>query len=102
MPQTLVRYSKTLEIVGDLIKVQVPESAHQKETGPRFGDLAVVESSDGSLSLGQVINLKENTISLQVFSGTKGVSTDSAVRFLGHPMEATYSDNILGRVFRVN
>ena len=100
MPQTLVRYSKILEIVGDLIKVQVPESAHQKETGPRFGDLAVVESSDGSLSLGQVINLKENTISLQVFSGTKGVSTDSAVRFLGHPMEATYSDNILGRVFR--
>ncbi len=100
MPQTLVRYSKILEIVGDLIKVQVPESAHQKETGPRFGDLAVVESSDGSLSLGQVINLKENTISLQVFRGTKGVSTDSAVRFLGHPMEATYSDNILGRVFR--
>jgi V/A-type H+-transporting ATPase subunit B len=100
MPQTLVSYSKILEIIGDIIRVQVPESAHQKEAGPRFGDLAVVKNSDGSLSLAQVINLKEDTVALQVFRGTKGVSTDSSVRFLGHPMEATYSDNILGRVFR--
>ncbi len=100
MPQTLVRYSKILEIVGDIIKVQVPQNAHNKEGGPRFGDLAVVENSYGSLSLAQIINLKENTVVLQVFRGTKGVSTDSAVRFLGHSMEATYSDNILGRVFR--
>jgi len=34
-----------------------------------------------------------------VFRGTKGVSTDSQVRFLGHPMTATYSANILGRMF---
>ncbi len=100
MPQTLVRYSKILEIVGDIIKVQVPESAYNKEAGPRFGDLAVVENTDGSLSLAQIINIKGDTISLQVFKGTKGVSTESAVRFLGHPMETTYSDNILGRVFR--
>ena len=100
MPQTLVRYSKILEIVGDIIKVQVPESAYNKEAGPRFGDLAVVENSDGSLSLSQIINIKGDTIALQVFKGTKGVSTESAVRFLGHPMETTYSDNILGRVFR--
>ena len=100
MLHTLVRYSKILEIIGDIIKVQVPESAHKKEVGPRFGDLAVVENSNGSLSLAQVINLKENTVALQVFRGTKGVSTESSVRFLGHPMKATYSDNILGRVFR--
>ncbi len=100
MPQTLVSYSKILEIVGDIIKVQVPKNAHSKEGGPRFGDLAVVENSYGNLSLAQIINLQENTVVLQVFRGTKGVSTDSAVRFLGHSMEATYSDNILGRVFR--
>ena len=100
MPQTLVSYSKILEIIGDIIRVQVPESDHQKETGPRFGDLAVVKNSDGSLSLAQIINLKQDTVALQVFRGTKGVSTNSAVRFLGHPMEATYSNNILGRVFR--
>ena len=101
MPQTLVRYSKVIEIVGDIIRVQVPESAYLKDTGPRYGDLAVVESNDeDSLSLAQVINIKHDTVALQVFGGTKGVATNSSVRFLGHPMEVTYSDNILGRVFR--
>jgi V/A-type H+-transporting ATPase subunit B len=100
MQQTLVRYSKILEIVGDIIKVKVPESAYQQETGPRFGDLAVVENSNGGLSLAQIINLKADTVALQVFRGTKGISTNSSVCFLGYPMKATYSDNILGRVFR--
>ena len=100
MPQTLVRYSKVIEIVGDIMRVQVPESAHLKDTGPRYGDLAVVETSgEDSLSLAQVINIKYDTVALQVFGGTKGVATNSSVRFLGHPMEVTYSDNILGRVF---
>jgi V/A-type H+-transporting ATPase subunit B len=100
MLQTLISYSKILEIVGDIIRVEVPPDAHQKETGPRFNDLAVVENGNGSLSLAQVIDLKEDTVALQVFRGTKGVSTNSSVRFLGHPMEVTYSANILGRVFR--
>ncbi|MDV3353739.1 V-type ATP synthase subunit B [Leptolyngbyaceae cyanobacterium CCMR0082] len=101
MPQTLVRYSKVVEIVGDIMRVQVPESAYLKDTGPRYGDLAVVEGDDeDSLSLAQVINIKHDTVALQVFGGTKGVATNSSVRFLGHPMEVTYSDNILGRVFR--
>ena len=100
MPQTLVSYCKILEIVGDIVWVQLPESAHTKEEGPRFNDLGVIENSNGGLSLAQVINLKGNMVALQVFRGTKGVSTDSSVRFLGHPMEAIYSDNILGRVFR--
>ena len=100
MSRTLVSYSKISEIIGDIIRVQVPKSAHQKETGPRFGDLAVITNSNQEMSLAQVINLTENTITLQVFRGTKGVSTNSSVRFLGYPMKATYSDNILGRVFR--
>ncbi len=100
MLQALVRYSKILEIIGDIIRIQVPETAHQQDNSPRFGDLAVVENSDGSLSLAQVINLKEDTVALQVFKGTKGISTDSSVSFLGHPMKVTYSENILGRVFR--
>ena len=58
----------------------------------------IVEGSEGSQSLAQVINIKHDTVALQVFGGTKGVATDSSVRFLGRPMEATYSDNILGRV----
>jgi V/A-type H+/Na+-transporting ATPase subunit B len=100
MSQILVSYSQISEIIGDIIRVQVPESAHQRDEGPRLGDLAVVENSDGSLSLAQIINLKKDTVALQVFKGTKGISTNSAIRFLGYPMTVTYSENILGRIFR--
>ena len=96
----LISYSKILEIVGDIIRVEVPPGGHDSETAPRFNDLAVVQGADGRVSLAQVIELRETVVALQVFQGTKGVSTDSQVRFLGHPMTVTYSGNILGRVFR--
>ncbi len=94
MAQSLLRYSKILEIVGEVIKVRVPESSPA-----RFGDIALVESADGDRSLAQIINLDRNSASLQVFSGTKGLGNDASVRFLGHPMQAVYSTNIMGRVF---
>ena len=55
---------------------------------------------DGNLSLAQVIGIKRDVVALQVFNGTRGISTNSVVRFLGHPMRASYSGNIFARVFR--
>jgi V/A-type H+-transporting ATPase subunit B len=98
MTQTLLRYSRILEIVGDIVKVQVPATSG-REPSARFTDLAVVEDSDGSSSLAQVIRIDADTVTLQVFSGTKGMSTAASVRFLGRAMQVTYSPNILGRVF---
>ncbi len=95
----LVRYSNILEIIGDILKVQVPEARPGQDAVVRFGDLAVLEEVDGQRSLAQVINIKRDVVSLQIFTGTKGVSTGSTVTFLGHPMQVTYASNILGRVF---
>lgn len=88
----LVRHTSVLAIVGDILKVRA--------TAVAFGDLAVVENWDRRRSLGQVIELERDVVSLQVFSGGKGLSTRAKVRFLGHPTQVTYSPNILGRVFR--
>ena len=99
MTGELVRYSRVLEIVGDILKVQVPEAQAGRGAAVRFGDLAVLEGVEGERSLAQVININREVVSLQVFTGTKGVSTGSTVTFLGHPMQVTYSPNILGRVF---
>ncbi len=95
----LVRYSRILEIVGDIVKVYVPRPSEGERAPVRFGDLALLKHSDGTDSLAQVINIDRDSVSLQVFSGTKGVSTETTVTFLGHRMRATYSPNILGRVF---
>lgn len=102
MVLNLVRYSRVLEIVGDILKVHVPQSDAATKTNVRFGDLAILEQKDGHQSLAQVTNINRDEVSLQVFSGTKGISTETSVTFLGHPMQATYSENILGRVFDGN
>ena len=95
----LIRYSKVLAIVGDILQVQVPSVAQGTSADVRFNDLAVVADEDGRKSLAQVINIVRDVVSLQIFSGTKGISTAATVTFLGHPMQTTYSPNILGRVF---
>jgi V/A-type H+/Na+-transporting ATPase subunit B len=100
MTQTLTRYCRILEIVGDLLKVEVRAGPGEDQAVARYGHLAVVESTDGTLSPAQVIHIDRDTVSLQVYAGTKGLSTAATVRFLGHPMRAIYSPNILGRVFR--
>jgi V/A-type H+-transporting ATPase subunit B len=98
MAQSLNRYSNIQEIVGDILKVRLPVGGQGADVC--LGDLAHVETDAGGTSIAQVINIERELVALQVFQGTKGLSTNSAVRFVGHPMQATYSDNILGRVFR--
>jgi V/A-type H+-transporting ATPase subunit B len=91
MIQELIRHTRVLEIVGDTIRV--------KASGVAFGDIAIVENVGGETSIAKVVELDRNIVSLQVFAGGKGLSTGAGVRFLGHPLNVTYSDNILGRIF---
>ena len=99
MSQTLVRHTKILSIIGDIIKVFVPLGEPGSEPATRLKDLALIKDPGGLSSLAQVINISREEVSLQAFSGTTGFSTRSTVHFLGHPMQVTYSANIFGRVF---
>jgi V/A-type H+/Na+-transporting ATPase subunit B len=99
MSQTLLNYANILEIVGDIIKVQVPPTLSGR-TAVCFGDLALIDTPGQTPSLAQVIHIHQDRVALQVFTGTKGMSTEAKVSFLGMPMQTTYSPNILGRVFR--
>ncbi|MDC7227160.1 MAG: V-type ATP synthase subunit B [Spirochaetales bacterium] len=83
-------YSKIESIAGNVITV--------KADGIKYGELAEVTTSFGK-SLADVIRLDGDTVSLQVYSGGRGVSTGDEVRFLGHPMQVSFSDNLLGRIF---
>lgn len=99
MSLSLTRYSRIVEIVGDIIKVETPDAGEASGRSIAFADLAWVESVDGRRTLGQIIGLQRGQVTLQVFGGTKGLATDSTVRFLGRPMQAVYSENIRGRIF---
>jgi len=98
MTQNLISYSQILEIVGDIARVRVPPGGTGAQV--RLGDLALVANEGDPDSLAQVIELERDVVTLQVLAGTRGLSTDASVRFLGHPMRVRYSPNILGRVFR--
>jgi V/A-type H+-transporting ATPase subunit B len=82
--------SKIDEITGNIITL--------KADGVGLGELAAVESH-GRSTLGQVIRTKNDNVTLQVFGGTKGISTDDRVRFLGRPMQVKYGPSMLGRIF---
>jgi V/A-type H+-transporting ATPase subunit B len=92
MIRDLIRHTRVLDIIGDMIRVRAKDIA--------LGDLAMVENTDGATSLARVVALDRDFASLQVFAGGKGLSTEAGVRFLGHQLNVTYSENILGRVFR--
>lgn len=83
-------HSKIEEISGNVITVQA--------TDVRYGELARL-TSDYGVSLAEVIKIDGDRISLQVFAGSRGVSTGDRVVFSGHPMRMSFSDNLLGRVF---
>jgi V/A-type H+-transporting ATPase subunit B len=83
-------YSKIESITGSVITVRAEDI--------RYGDLAEVDTVFG-VSLAEVNRLEGSLVSLQVFAGGRGISTGDTVRFLGHPMEVSFSENLMGRVF---
>lgn len=83
-------YSRIESIVGNVIAVKAQDVA--------YGELAQVKTRYGT-SLAETIRLDKEMVFLQVFAGGRGISTGDEVRFLGHPMQVSFSDNLLGRIF---
>jgi len=83
-------YRSIIQISGDVITVEAEDVG--------FADIAQVFTRRG-VSLAQVISIDKNRVALQVFAGSRGVSTDDKVRFLGHPMRVASGSVLLGRIF---
>jgi len=83
-------YTNIIQIAGDVITVEAENVGYM--------DIAEVAAQYGK-SLAQVIRLDGKRVSLQVFAGSRGVSTGDKVRFLGHPMRIASGENLLGRIF---
>ena len=83
-------YHKIIQIAGNVITVEAEDVKN--------GELAEVTSSRG-VSLAQVIRLQGPKVFLQVFAGSRGISTGDEIRFLGHAMQVSSTEDLLGRVF---
>ena len=83
-------FNKIESITGNVITV--------KAQGIRYNELAQINTRFGK-SLAQVNKIDGDVVSLQVFAGGQGISTGDEVRFLGHDMRVSFSDDLLGRIF---
>jgi len=83
-------YNRIIQIAGNVITVEARDAG--------YSDLAQISSVSGK-SLAQVIRIDGGRVYLQVFAGSRGISTGDKVRFLGYPMRVSFTENLLGRLF---
>ncbi len=83
-------YTNINQIVGDVITVEAENVGNT--------ELAQVITRRGT-SMAQVIRLDGKKVFLQVFAGSRGISTGDKVRFLGHPLRIATGTMLLGRIF---
>jgi len=86
-------YLTVKEIVGPLILLQGVE-------GAKYNELVEVEFPDGSIGLGNVLEVEDDVVLLQSFETTSGLNiAGTRVRFTGKSLELPVCKDILGRVF---
>ena len=83
-------FNRIESITGNVITVRAE--------GVRYNELAQINTRFGK-SLAEVNKIDGDLVSLQVFAGGQGISTGDEVRFLGHEMRVSFSEDLLGRIF---
>lgn len=83
-------FNRIESITGNVITVRAE--------GVRYNELAQINTRFGK-SLAQANKIDGDLVSLQVFAGGQGVSTGDEVKFLGHEMRVSFSEDLLGRIF---
>ncbi|MEL7122436.1 MAG: V-type ATP synthase subunit B [Bacteroidota bacterium] len=91
----LLKTYEQIDSIGRAIIGIKAKGVHNKE-------LAEIIYPSGEKAFAQVIALNKEEVTLQLFSGGFGVSTDCKVRFLGRPMKVGFSENMLGRIYSGN
>ncbi|MFW6131045.1 MAG: V-type ATP synthase subunit B [Candidatus Aminicenantaceae bacterium] len=86
-------YITVSNIVGPLLIVE-------KIKDVKYGELAEIQTVEGIMRRGTVLDVSKERAVVQVFEGTVGLDVDqSRVRFLGHSQVLGVSEDIIGRVF---
>ncbi|MBQ2841988.1 MAG: V-type ATP synthase subunit B [Clostridia bacterium] len=83
-------FNRIESITGNVITVKAQDV--------KYNELAQINTRFGK-SLAQVNKIDGDIVSLQVFAGGQGISTGDEVRFLGHEMRVSFSEDLLGRIF---
>jgi V/A-type H+-transporting ATPase subunit B len=84
-------YQTITEISGPLVFVETDESIG-------YDEIVEIETGDGEVRRGQILDSSSDHVAIQVFEGTDGIDRQSSVRFLGETMKMPVTEDLLGRV----
>ena len=84
-------YKTITEISGPLVFAEVDEPIG-------YDEIVEIETPDGSIRRGQILETASSAVAIQVFEGTSGIDKDSSVRFLGETLQMDLTEDLLGRV----
>ncbi len=86
-------YTSIIEVAGPLMIVD-------NVSDVRYGEVVEIETADGEIRTGQVLDAMETKAVVQVFEGTSDLDTkNTKARFLGETMKIPVSVGMLGRIF---
>ncbi|QSG03972.1 ATP synthase subunit B [Natranaeroarchaeum sulfidigenes] len=84
-------YQTITEISGPLVFAEVDEPIG-------YDEIVEIETPDGDVKRGQILESSQGLVAIQVFEGTEGIDRQSSVRFLGETMKMPVTEDLLGRV----
>ncbi|ERG93161.1 MAG: ATP synthase archaeal, B subunit [Haloquadratum walsbyi J07HQW1] len=84
-------YQTVTEISGPLIYAEVDEPIG-------YDEIVEIETPNGDIKRGQVLESEDGLVAIQVFEGTSGIDTNASVRFTGETLKMKVTEDLLGRV----
>ncbi|MFC7047125.1 ATP synthase subunit B [Halobacteriaceae archaeon GCM10025711] len=84
-------YQTINEISGPLVFAEVDEPIG-------YDEIVEIETPNGEVRRGQVLESSSDLVAIQVFEGTEGIDRKSSVRFLGETLKMPVTEDLLGRV----
>jgi V/A-type H+-transporting ATPase subunit B len=84
-------YQTITEVSGPLVYVETDEPIG-------YDEIVEIETPDGEVKRGQVLESSEDFVAIQVFEGTEGIGQEASVRFLGETLKMPVTEDLLGRV----
>ncbi|EHK01474.1 V-type ATP synthase subunit B [Candidatus Haloredivivus sp. G17] len=84
-------YKTINEVKGPLVFVEKTEDI-------AYGDIVEIETPNGDVKQGEVLETSKDVVVVQVYEETQGIGQDAKVRFMDENVKMPVTEDLLGRV----
>lgn len=84
-------YQTINEVSGPLVFVEKTENV-------AYGDIVEIETPNGDVKQGEVLETSKDVVVVQVYEETQGIGQDARVRFMNQNVKMPVTEDLLGRI----